>query len=337
MGNWWNKKKMFLNQEDRFRLKAAYQVLLIPCVALIFSSFMIWIFMSMNHIYLESNGLVVHDSVREAFFDSVLSSALGVVPYAVGIGAGIFLVGYYIGGLLLRPFLELSYNCAEVLDDPDYEIEKSVFSRFNIMSNFSRFFFKEIKKYRQEKSITASKVRKKFRNISGPVFDKSFFLEYSFFMFLLSCFSILALYMGTIEIHARIVDISIGMMPKANGGLEHFLNAQKELLTSIQIIVSIFIINAYAILGKNLMKEMNGVTFAFFKGMREYVSHDFSSRISLRFKDPAQDSAKYVNKFLDLIEEEIYSVDETETSDDDLEVEADMPPPLPPMPFDDAA
>ncbi len=253
----------------------------------------------MTHIYFESNGLMVSNDLREAFFDSILQESLYMVPYAGVFMTALFFLGHYISHLLLRPFKFISDYTLKIYQGPDQAFSPDYISEFKLPISFGVHFFEFLNQGRKNKTLSATEVGSRYARINRPIFDSVFFIHYSLLLGLACVIASWGLYLFTVDMHANIVELSLKSLKQNNLSLVHFLNGQKEILETVIMFTSLLTVACYAYIGKSIVEKVNGVSYNFFKTMRDFMQGNFSARVVLRKNDPAHSYANSFNTLLD--------------------------------------
>lgn len=326
------KKKMevLTSDESRFILVSGLKIFLIPLIAFSFIAYMIWIFMTMTHLFLETNGLLQDDFVRMAFYEHSFFSVIERIQVLAAYAVSMFLLGCYLGHLLLRPFNSLKNFAITSLAEADMEYQPAhMFSRMNLLSDFGATFFSQLRIFRQTGKRLPVVLPRRFKAINSPILDRAFLVQYVSIMTIVAGITIVFFYFTTVEVHNQIVDLAIGSLPDTNQALELFLRKQKSVLLSVNIVSSIMIFALYIFTGMGMIKRLNGATYAVFNALRKYLNGDYKCRIFVRQEDPVRSQAKIINSYLDKIEKEFSQSIDSPPQAPSLGG-GDMPPPPPP-------
>ncbi len=310
-----NKGKIFTGQDSRFQLLTCLQIAFIPLMAFSFTGFILWIFLNMIHIFFESNGLLVHQDLREAFLDAIFQETSYILPYTAIFIVALFFLGFYISNLLLRPFKLISDYALRSCATLNTTFTANTMTEFKLPINFGIKFFQYLNQSRKMKKISSGIIEDQYMKINKPIFDPVFFVHYFLLLGLACAISIWGLYLFTFDMHERIVELSISLLKNHSHSLIHFLKKQEETLDTVIKISGLILISSYVLLGKIIVKKVNGVSFNFFKTMREFMLGNFKARVHLRKDDPGQSYAQSINELLDhIINEEIKEIDWTSSS-----------------------
>lgn len=305
-----NRKTLFKSSDSRFQLITCLQVALIPLFAFSVTTYILWVFMSMTHVYFESNGLMASTDLKEAFFDSILSQTLYMIPYGGVFLTALFFLGHYISNLLLRPFKFISDYSIGVYQNPNNEFDPDYISEFKLPISFGIRFFGHLNHCRKEKTLRAVNIENRFAQINKPIFDMVFFINYTIFLTMACLIASWGLYLFTVDMHDRIVTLSLEVLKTNNASLVHFLNGQKQILENVILFSTVIMFTSYYLLGLSIVKKVNGVSYNFFKTMREFMNGNFNARINLKKDDPGHGYAKSLNKLLDhVMNEEISTIE----------------------------
>lgn len=304
-----NKGKIFSGQDSRFQLQTCLLIAFIPVIAFSFTGFILWIFLNMIHIFFEANGLMVHQDLRGAFIDAIFQETFYIIPYLGVFTTALFFLGYYISNLLLRPFKFISDYTIKVYQNPGETFSPNTINEFKLPISFGIKFFHYLSEARKIKKIAPSHIEPQFKNIENPIFDIVFFCHYFLFLSLACAIATWGLYLFTVDMHDRIVELSLSLLKTHSHSLVHFLKKQEETLDTVITISSSILFISYIMLGKVIVSKVNGVSYNFFKTMREFMLGNFNARVRLRKNDPGHSYADSLNTLLDhVVKEEIKEI-----------------------------
>jgi hypothetical protein len=295
----------FTSKESRFQLITAFKIILVPLISFSFSMYMIWIFMSMSHLFFESNGFLSNIHVREAFFDHAFKGVTENLIYILIYFILLFFIGIYIASLLLRPFKQIGNYSQESLTNNLIEYKADFMADLRMLTNYSHIFFDYLDNCKINKKFESKVVQEKYLKINGPIFDTSFFLNYSIIILIITFVSTYIIYLSTVIIHESIVDLAIGYLKTEDKVMQIFFTKQSYILNSVHIVSTSLIIILYYSLIKSIIDTISGVEFHFFKTMREFMKGNTNSRIFLRKNDPGHADADKLNKYLDYLQKNL--------------------------------
>ena len=227
---------------------------------------------------------------------------------------------------------------------------------------FAQLFFEYMAECRGAGMVLKSEIPMKFWNIKGVVFDYLHYLIYVLLLFVITIVTTLGLDFMSKDVYQKITNFAVEVLQiKQNHML--FFSTQQELLSSIVMVTMVTMVLVYFIIANNLFAKTNGVTYAYFRTLKEVIQGNWEERINLRYGDPGADDSKLVNQLIDFVDEEIDELVELEETieadkdggdevdfsemaaspveglkeenvinNDSAVLELESPPPLPPIP-----
>ena len=191
------------------------------------------------------------------------------------------------------------------------------------------FFFRRIKQFRVEGEIADTSIPEQFVKVDRPVFDYVFYFQYLLFLFIITMITAIGLWVAADHIYVSITNLALASLNADKSSLMIFLNSMRFVVQSIMVISISLIVFLYFLICNNISTQLNGVTFAFFRIMKQVMSGDLSNRIKLRYADPGHLFADKINFLIDTVAAEVV---EEETGECSVDEDGDAPPPLPPLP-----
>ncbi len=304
------KAQIFTGPDSRFQLKTCLQIALAPLIAFTFTGIILWIFLNMVHIFFESNGLMVHQDLREAFFDAILEESYYIVPYMVVFTTALFFLGYYISNLLLRPFKFISDYTLKIYQSPNETFVSNTVKESKLPTSLGIKFFHYLNESRKMKKISPIVIEDQYTQIDRSIFDAPFIFYYVIFLILPCAIATWGLYLFTLDMHERIVGLSLSLLKTHSYSLIHFLKKQEETLDYVIILAGSILSLSYIFVGKMIISKVNNVSYSFFKTMRDFMQGNFNARVVLKEDDPCHNYADSFNNLLEhVIHQESNEID----------------------------
>ncbi len=335
------KKNLFSTNDSRFELRTALQVVGVPLIGLAFFAFAFSQFLSSIQSFFFAIGI---ESDQAIFFDYIFSDLSSQFPYLVLYFSIIFFVGSYLSILLLRPFKKIESYCRQSLNNPQayQDFTFSGIEGKKLLTRMSISFFQFIAICRQSKIFEAQAMEQDISDIKGPKADWVFYLQYTAVLLIIALLCGVGLYVFLIDTFEAIVTLSQQGLGQEIHNLSHskmistYLTHQRSTLDIIFYCTIGLISLLYILLGRHIVDTVNGVSFAFFRHMRQILEGDFTVRASVRFKDPGHSAVEAFNQFLDQVipselrlKKNVPSESLSETvSENELGTDLDAPPPL---------
>ena len=174
--------------------------------------------------------------------------------------------------------------------------------------------------------VLKTEIPMKFWNIRGVVFDYIHYLIYVLLLFVITIVTTLGLDFVSKDIYQKITNFAVDVLQiKQNHML--FFSTQQELLSAIVMVTTVTMVLVYFIIANHLFAKTNGVTYAYFRTLKDVIQGNWEERISLRYGDPGTNDSEFVNLLIDSVDEEIdelVELEETIEADKDRSGEIDL-------------
>jgi hypothetical protein len=272
-----------LNAVQSYKLKYSLFLTMVPMFTTLILVVQLFIFSMLNLYYLEGNGLIVDEQVREAYYHQVIGEVIPMSIYVLFIIIANFALGYVVLSWAVSPFV-----CAE----------KKIrgFTGKNIATNNANHFLSEnslidaaVNSFLSE--LETGKRHPELDN-KAPLFklSVSFLARYLAIFAFLSVMTGYALGLLLNVTFMKVVSLALNV---AHGQVirGHFFTAQSEVLelgVTISIITSIM---AYLFIGYIIAKYMSTMVMVFHRAFQER-----RFPIHLRKTDIYQSLAEAINE-----------------------------------------
>lgn len=291
-------RKMFREDEFRFRISTTFKITLIPLIAFVVFYLSLLLVLKIYLIFFEAHGYVGFVALKEAYYDFILSALVDLLPYF-----GLFLIfmtftGLYISELLLRPFKLIGTYCEKVVNGEDAIYDPGFFTELKLLASFSEYFFNQMENARVHGKLLPMSIMNRYTGIHKPVFERYFFLQYSFFLLITSIWVGIALYRVIIDTYAHIIQLSIDTL-KQGTTIQYFFDKQTAVFDSILWFVLIFHILLYTVLAFHLYSKIAPPAFGIFATMRSFLKGNLKSRVHLVGHYFVRPECRKLNKYLD--------------------------------------
>lgn len=320
-------KNFFSNNDSRFELRTALQVVAIPLIGLLFFAFTFWQFLSSIQSFFFALGI---ENSEGLFFDFIFSGLSDQFPYLVLYFALIFFVGSYLSILLLRPFKKIEDYCEHSLEHPEayLDFETSGLENKKLLSHMSLLFFQFMAMCRQSQLYEPQIMDEKIEQVISPRPDWVFYFQYFTILMIIALFCGVGLYVFTVDTFDAIVTLAQQGSKNYSSLINSYLTHQREYLDYIFFATISLVVILYIILCRHIVEIVNGVSFAFFRYMRQIMRGDFTTVVSVRFKDPGHNAVDAFNHFLDQVIPSETRHPKVATPAIPIQEEDDAPPPL---------
>lgn len=293
--------EIFKSSDSRFHLRTSLIVAFVPLIPLLFLGFMTWVSMNTTFNFFKANGLAEADLFHEAFSDYVMLNASTYFPYIAVFFIALFFAGNYLCHLALRPFKKIGVHALNSQKNSDLPWEIDAITNKKMVCQFAKSFFQYLTLSRTNNEFEKVEITDKYEKIKAPVADKIFYFHYFIFVLIISFVFVLGIHLLSAEIHEGFINFAMTMTKSKNQNLSTFLLSQEVLFDSVTIVSVGLVLSIYMFVARNLIASVDGVSYHFFRVMKEIMKGNFSSRVRLRVNDPGQQCALYFNELMDKV------------------------------------
>ncbi len=268
-----------------------------------------YLLLKIDLIYFVANGYPGANEFQEAFYDFIYSSLFDHIPYVVGAFIFIFLLGFYLSAIMIRPFKVISLYCEERLNNREHYDSPDYFSDLKLLTSFSIFFFSKIDEAKSKGKLQKIDIPSDFTRIHKPVFEKNFFLSYLFIIVIFALLASLGVFIVNNAVREQIYLLSQKFLsahvPASGKGIRYFIEEQ---FSVADIAVNFFIgihFLTYCLFGVHLYGKVSGPAFAVFATMRSFLKGNHHNRIHLIGYSYLRDDCRRINKYLDHVQKNL--------------------------------
>lgn len=291
---------LFKSQDSKYFIFTAFKLTIVPIIAFTFVFYSLWTVIEMNYNFFVANGFASGDMFKEAFIDKILSNVTNYFWYFVLTVSGVYMFGLGIAYFALRPFNEIKKFANESLDEPDLEFELDQIKSKKIIYQGAKLLFDYLYLVRNQIKGEKIQIPKSLSKMKKPSVDKVFLMQY-FLLITIVCISTsILLFTFTNDIYEEIVKACLTLL---NGSkiVATFMQQQGGILNTIYGLAMTINIVLYFFLSKNIIKSVDGVSYAFTRDIVAIIKGDKNKRIFPRFTDPGKDAAFAINDYLNLV------------------------------------
>lgn len=286
----------FKSQDSKYYLRTAFKITVIPVISFAITIYSLWIFIEMNHAFFVSNGFSAGAMFKEALVDRLFLNLADYGLYLFGFLSSVFLMGLGLSYFILRPFNHIADHVFEAIDEPDLEFEVDKLNRSNLLYQASSVLLDYIWWIFEKKDLTKFKIPKEWEKIKTPPINKIFYLHYASAIAVIAGITSIALYAFTVGLHQEIIQGAIEIL-EFDKAIGMFLIAQQDSLKLIYTICIGLTCVMYVFMARNIISEVEGTGYAFFRDIKKMVSGDHEKRLFPRFNDPGKKAADALNFF----------------------------------------
>ena len=296
--------KLFKEEDSRFLLFCGLKFSMIFLAISFLIYYFVWVILSINSLYFESNGFFSGSDMQEAFFYSATQAFYNFGPIILGFFVCLFFVGAYIGKILIRPFKLIGEYAELKIQGEKMDFSPDTFSDYKLLTRFSEFFFRYLDDAIKRKVLEPNTIPPSFSKIHKPVFERVFFFHFMLFVFMVIIVtSYFTSYMSG-EIHEQVINLAVQFLENKSEGSVYFLTKQKEITDSFSIVIQSLIFFSYLGLSFHLYSKVSGAIFGFFTTMRSFMKGNTKARVHLLGYAQIRPYSRKFNKYLDYIERE---------------------------------
>jgi hypothetical protein len=310
----WNliKNKM-KDPEVQFRLLTSLKMTSIFLLSFILMASYIIILLGTNLVFFKANELIGISEFESIFYDSILGSLFDFAIYGSIILVTINIASIYISDLLLRPFRIIGDYCErKTLKSSEQDYNPDFFSELKILSQFSEFFFNSIESAAETKALQKLVIPKKYKKIHQPVFEGVFFFHFSFYVLGAVLMLAIAVITFTDSLYENLIQFAGKTLPNSPS-INYFLKDQNLIFDQITMISLGVGVILYLVLSYHLYSRVSTPAFAFFATMRSFIKGNYRQRVHLIGYPYLRNQSRKFNKYLDWVEKELVSSNQSKT------------------------
>lgn len=301
-------KSLFKDQDSKYFIKNAWAITLVPIISFAVTFYSLWIFLDMNHSFFVSVGFVSGEAFKEALFDKLIADNLGFAAYFLGFIFSMFMVGLLISYFVMKPFKKIAkfFNQVEDIYEEDLKFDGMSQKKLIVQAAETLISYMKDPDQPKEELIPAN-----WHKMKGPQADYVFYFQYFCIMLIVTIMSAMSVYLLTNELHASIVNNAMQML-KASKAVSIFFEEQKGVLVSIYSTSIAISVVLYTLLAKKVISQVDGVSFGFYRDIKQIINGDHKKKLFPRFTDPGKNAANAINNFLDIYFSEYEEEEEVE-------------------------
>lgn len=300
-----NLKQVLKEEDTKFKTITALKIVGVSFFVFLMISYILFIFLSFNHIFFQANGFLIDQNLSQAFYDFILMNSVNKIHWVLIYFVCLFWFGVYISLTLLRPFRDIGSYCEKVLEEPSLGYNPDSFSDMRILTRFSEFFFQYLLDRRKEKLLRINSIPPQFQKIHKPVFDNMFFFHFSLLIIIIAIGSGFFITVTANEVYEGTINLALKSLKVDNNSIRYFLQNQKYLFDDLLGITLVTVFISYFALAFHLYSKVSGPAFGFFTTMRAFMKGSYHSRVHLLGFNHIRPYSRKFNKYLDYIVREL--------------------------------
>lgn len=250
-----------LGKVQSYRLRFALYLTMVPLVGTAILTLQLLIFSMLNLYYLEGNGLIIDDRIREAYYQQVFGQ---VAPLLVSL-LGLVAVSFVVSMIAMR-WATSPFDAAEKAirlyqkDSGPIKLTASWMSENTLLDRGVQAFLNQ---------LSTGQPQKEFQR-KNPLFhiNLSFLLRFTAIYLILAI--VTGLILGTLlsEAFTKIVSLAINLLQRQviQG---HYFTAQEQVLT-LGVYVTVFVsVAVYVAIGYQVANYMSTMVMVFYRAFKE--------------------------------------------------------------------
>jgi hypothetical protein len=285
-------KELFRSSDSKYFLMTAFKFSFVSVLVTSFLTYSYWIYLNLNYSFFISQGFSQSPEFKEAFIDKIFSQQMSFLALVGVYFVGVFFMGLIMAHFVLRPFNQLKSAFVKFRDDPNFnfQVDKISSQKLVIIAGNVLFDFLKNKNKFEVPAI--------MNQYQRPQLDKIFYLQYASFVFVMSAITILASYLFATHLHASIIDTATSIL-KTSNVVATFLNSQSDIVEGMVLVASLICVTVFVYFSKGIIADIEGVSYAYYRDIKDIVSGQVNKRLRPRFSDPGKDAASAINETLD--------------------------------------
>jgi hypothetical protein len=299
-------KDIFKDDEQMFKINTGLKFIGISIFFLTLALAFTYVMAKIDLNYFNSKGFPGVADFDDAFYGFVYSSVYSKLPLLILPFICIFIIGYYVAIIMMRPFKVISKYCEENMANHPIQYSPDLFSDLKLLTSFTTFFFSKIGEANVRNKFEKVEIPEVFTRIHKPVFEKNFFFNYFFLIIAFSLLASIGIFVLNLEIHNQVALISKNFLKNANNQeITMFLNYQFHVTKMVVEYLLGFHVLVYCLFGFHLYGQVSTPAFAVFATMRSFLKGNFHNRIHLVGYSYLRNDCRIINKYLEHVQKSI--------------------------------
>ncbi len=296
--------KLLSDEEQQFKVGMGLKFLGVSLLCTLSVLLFTYLLIRIDLIFFVANGFPGALDFQDAFFEFVYSSLYEKLVWLFFSGLFIFVLGYYLSGIMLRPFKVIGQYCEDKMSDKKNYYTPDFFSDLKLLTSFSVFFFSKIDEGVIKGKVTPSEVPVHFTRIHKPIFETSFFFNYVLIIIIFALMSSVGIVAINIEIRDQIFELARKFLAN-NHQVNYFLDEQfviADIAVYFFVVLHLFL---YFLLGVHMYAKVATPAFAVFATMRSFLKGNYHNRVHLIGYYYLRNDCRKINKYLEHVQKNL--------------------------------
>ncbi len=251
-----------LGPVGRYHLRYAALLTLVPLLCGIVLLLLLTVFAKLNLYYLEANGLIVDEQIRDAYYSQVQTETMDVTGYLLLQLVVTAIVSVVVMRWASAPFGNAARTIETALSNPDKLRPR------NRWLSESAYFDRVVWLFAlRVKNGGESQAKDRSSNVVANLF---FLMKFWFTFAILSV--VTGYFMGIIigTVYGKIISLAFELVKNTNlNAAQHFFAAQQEVLHDATVITTATSLVVYFVIGIQISRYMTTMIFVFSRAIEE--------------------------------------------------------------------
>lgn len=295
----------FLNDEEMmFKIGMGLKFLGVSVICTVSVLLFTYLLIRIDLIFFVAHGFPGALDFKEAFVEFIYSSIYDEIIWIALSGFFVFGLGYYLSGIMIRPFKVIGQYCEDKISDKKNYYTPDFFSDLKLLTSFSVFFFTKIDEGTIKGKLGQIEIPPHFTRIHKPNFERNFFFNYLFIIAIFALLSSLGIIALNLEFRDQVSDLARRFLAN-NSQASYFLDEQFVIADiAVYFFVSLHLF-LYFLLGVHMYSKVATPAFAVFATMRSFLKGNHHNRVHLIGYYYLRGDCRKINKYLDHVQKNL--------------------------------
>lgn len=296
--------KFFNDEEMMFKIGMGLKFLGVSVICTVSVLLFTYLLIRIDLIFFVAHGFPGALDFKEAFVEFIYSSIYDEIFWILISGFFIFALGYYLSGIMIRPFKVIGQYCEDKISDKKNYYTPDFFSDLKLLTSFSVFFFTKIDEGEIKGKLQQVEIPPHFTRIHKPNFERNFFFNYLFIIAIFALLSSLGIIALNLEFRDQVSDLARRFLAN-NNQASYFLDEQfiiADIAVYFFVTLHLFL---YFLLGVHMYSKVATPAFAVFATMRSFLKGNHHNRVHLIGYYYLRGDCRKINKYLDYVQKNL--------------------------------
>lgn len=263
-----------------------------------------YLLIKIDLVFFVSQGFPGAIEFQNVLFEYIFASFADKLVWVLITGIFTFGLGYYISGIMIRPFEVIGQYCEDKMNKKVNTYSPDFFSDLKLLTSFSVFFFNKIDEATYKGKLATGEIPMNFTGIHKPNFERNFFFNYLFIIAIFALLSSMSIVLINFEYREDMFELAKKFLANKNQ-VTYFLNEQ-FIITDLALYFFVGLhLLLYFLLGIYLYSKISAPAFAVFATMRSFLKGNHHTRVHLIGYYYLRNDCRKINKYLDHIQKNL--------------------------------